>query len=138
MSPMMSHCGAAYHAVGSCGRWTPQPCSTSGTALEPNPRVVLPHPLQAMHLVYRALAKCAVPATLPPELVPAGKARGPMPDLLPTTDGLIKVTPGSHGASPHGKAGVARSHWTAKLPPLLPIAQALIGQISVEHGLFVF
>ena len=45
--------------------------------------------------MYRALAKCPVPATLPPELVPASKARGStlgtMPDLLPTSDGLIKV-----------------------------------------------
>ena len=51
-----------------------------------------------MHLVYRALAKCVVPPTLPPELVPAGKVRGStlgtMPDLLPTSDGLIKVTDG--------------------------------------------
>ncbi|XP_037086543.1 epidermal growth factor receptor substrate 15-like 1, partial [Pollicipes pollicipes] len=47
----------------------------------------------AMHLVYKALAKCAVPAALPAELLPAakrGSSLGTMPDLLPTSDGLIK------------------------------------------------
>lgn len=35
--------------------------------------------MQAMHLVYKALEKYAIPSTLPPELLPPSKRKGSVP-----------------------------------------------------------
>lgn len=45
--------------------------------------------MQAMHLVYKALEKYAIPSTLPPELIPPAKRKGSTP--LGTLDGMKTV-----------------------------------------------
>lgn len=45
--------------------------------------------MQAMHLVYKALEKYAIPSTLPPELIPPAKRKGSTP--LGNLDGMKTV-----------------------------------------------
>lgn len=46
---------------------------------------------QAMHLVYKALEKYAIPSTLPPELIPPAKRKGSTP--LGNLDGMKAAIP---------------------------------------------
>lgn len=42
-----------------------------------------------MHLVYKALEKYAIPNSVPPELLPPGKRKDPIPSATP----IIPITP---------------------------------------------
>lgn len=57
--------------------------------------------VQAMHLVYKALEKYAIPSVLPPELMPPGKRKDIIPKTKsPTLIGMTIATSPSQSQAP--------------------------------------
>lgn len=96
-------------------------------------RWILPLPLQAMHLVYRALEKEPVPSVLPPSLIPPSKRK-----KAPAFPGAVPVLPASpppkdslRSTPSHGSVNSLNS--TGSLSPKHSIKQA-----QVQVSCFVF
>lgn len=88
-------------------------------------------PLQAMHLVYRALEKESVPSQLPPSLIPPSKRK-----KTPVFPGAVPVLPASpppkdslRSTPSHGSVNSLNS--TGSLSPKHSIKQAQVLQSSL-------